>query len=138
MAFTLGRQERMLKSSDFRRALKQGRRLRFSHLTVVIFLRQYGKVRLGLTVSKKIGNAVVRNRLKRRLREIIRVKRSGLVRPWDVLILAQDGSGDLSSRALVDELEPAFRELNRLEKSAAGGQRTGSDPGAGPDRQTRT
>lgn len=118
MAFSLGRQERMLKSSDFRRALKQGRRLRSPHLTVVVFQRQYGKVRLGLTVSKKIGNAVVRNRLKRRLREIVRVRRSSLVRPWDVLVLAQEGSGALNLAALALELEPVFRELDRLEQAS--------------------
>jgi len=112
---TLKKDERVLKSSEFRRALQKGRRFRSSHLTLIAFLKHFGKVRLGLTVSRKVGNAVVRNRIKRRLREIVRLQRRRFSRPWDLVIIAQPGAGELSSQALWEQLKPALDTLARQE-----------------------
>jgi ribonuclease P protein component len=79
---------RLLKHSDFERVYKQGRRHFSSHMTV-FYLRQaqgdasHGAVpeigaRVGLTVGKVLGGAVERNRIKRRLREAVRLRRSVL------------------------------------------------------------
>jgi len=85
---TFPRASRLLKHSDFERVYKQGRRHFSSHLTV-FYLRQaetalsQGAVpqkgaRVGFTVGKVLGGAVVRNRIKRRLREAVRLRRSVL------------------------------------------------------------
>ncbi len=75
---------RLLKHSDFERVYKQGRRHFSSHMTV-FYLRQTAgdesptaMARVGLTVGKVLGGAVVRNRIKRRLREAVRMQRSVL------------------------------------------------------------
>jgi ribonuclease P protein component len=74
---------RLLKHSDFERVYKQGRRHFSSHMTV-FYLRQPGEgsptatARVGLTVGKVLGGAVVRNRIKRRMREAVRMQRSVL------------------------------------------------------------
>ncbi|MFM7202569.1 MAG: ribonuclease P protein component [Myxococcota bacterium] len=118
MPSTLSRDERVRKSGDFRRTLQRGRRYRSPHLTLIAFLKYYGKVRLGLTVSKKVGNAVIRNRVKRRLRELVRLQRHQLSRPWDLVIIAQPGAGDLSSQALWSELKSALEALAKQDEAA--------------------
>jgi len=74
---------RLLKHSDFERVYKQGRRHFSSHMTV-FYLRQEEapspeqSARVGFTVGKVLGGAVERNRIKRRLREAVRLRRAVL------------------------------------------------------------
>jgi ribonuclease P protein component len=51
--------------------------------------RPDGTTRLGLTVSSKVGNAVVRNRIRRRLRELFRTQRERLPKGLDVVLIAR-------------------------------------------------
>ena len=68
------RSVRLLRHADFERVYKQGRRHFAPHLTVFYLLRQDGKgSRVGFTVGKVLGGAVERNRMKRRLREAVRL-----------------------------------------------------------------
>jgi len=61
--------------------------------------------RLGLTVSKKIGNAVQRNLVKRRLREYFRLHKAHLPRSRDIVFTAKPGAPKLSYTALTRELD---------------------------------
>lgn len=78
------RSGRLLKRYDFERVYKQGRRHFSSHMTV-FYLRQAegasqaGSARVGFTVGRVLGGAVQRNRIKRRLREAVRLRRSVLL-----------------------------------------------------------
>lgn len=62
------RPERLRGSSDFRRAFRKGRRYRGDTLKAVIAWNSLGVMRLGFSVSARMGNAVRRNRLRRRVR----------------------------------------------------------------------
>jgi ribonuclease P protein component len=83
----LPRAARLLKHADFERVYKQGRRHFSSHMTV-FYLRQANassqgavpekSARVGFTVGRVLGGAVERNRIKRRLREAVRLRRSVL------------------------------------------------------------
>lgn len=65
---------RLLKHADFERVYKQGRRHFAKHMTVFYLGREGdGGLRVGFTVSKALGGAVDRNRMKRRLREAVRL-----------------------------------------------------------------
>ena len=66
---------RLLRHSDFERVYKQGKRHFAVHMTV-FYLRREGELqglRVGFTVSRVLGGAVQRNRMKRRLREAVRL-----------------------------------------------------------------
>ena len=72
------RSVRLLRHADFERVYKQGRRHFASHMTVFYSPRtkagsEAAGPRVGFTVSKALGGAVVRNRMKRRLREAVRL-----------------------------------------------------------------
>ena len=68
------RSVRLLRHADFERVYKQGRRHFAAHLTAFYLPRQNADgVRVGFTVGKVLGGAVVRNRMKRRLREAVRL-----------------------------------------------------------------
>ena len=72
------RAARLLKHSDFDRVYKQGRRHFSSHMTVFYLRQAEGGARIGFTVGRALGGAVERNRIKRRLREAVRQRRSVL------------------------------------------------------------
>ena len=72
------RAARLLKHSDFDRVYKQGRRHFSSHMTVFYLRQAEGGARVGFTVGRVLGGAVERNRIKRRLREAVRQRRSVL------------------------------------------------------------
>jgi len=68
------RSVRLLRHADFEQVYKQGRRHFAAHMTVFYLPRQRAEgVRVGFTVGKVLGGAVVRNRMKRRLREAVRL-----------------------------------------------------------------
>lgn len=85
--------------------LARGFRYATSHLIVHVLANELGHSRLGLTVPRKVGTAVVRNRVKRRLREAFRRSwRFALVdRPADLLVRAQPSAGSATQAQLRDE-----------------------------------
>lgn len=64
-----------------------------------------GRARLGLTVSRRVGNAVARNRVKRRVREWFRREQGRLSPGRDYVVIARPGAASLETGALWAELE---------------------------------
>ena len=103
--FRFGKELRVRSSRDFTFIQKRGRKLS-SKSFVVLSLRQSppGVSRFGFSVSRKVGNAVVRNRLKRRLRELFRLHRRDLSAARDFVVIAKPGAANLSYAEIVQEL----------------------------------
>jgi ribonuclease P protein component len=70
--------------------------------------------RVGFTASRKVGNAVTRNRAKRRLRALAREVLAGAARPGaDYVLIARAGTVERPYAALVRDLETALRRVHR-------------------------
>ena len=106
--------DRLLASSEFRHVLRHGRRVaqrEFLVLTAPTLSQgDAGARRLGITVSRRVGGAVVRNRLKRRIRAWFRTGRENLVRGSDVVVIVRRPALDLSARAFVAALNRGLGE----------------------------
>ena len=77
------------KNSDFRRLYAKGKSSANRFLAVYCRRNGRGVNRMGYTVSSKLGGAVVRNRVRRRLREIARLNAPALKTGWDIVVIAR-------------------------------------------------
>jgi ribonuclease P protein component len=105
-SFPFPKEIRILKHSDFIRRSKTDRKMAFPHFLVIIKPNHLGRTRLGLTVGKKAGGAVRRNRIKRLLREFFRRFNNKLPPSQDIIIIALKGSDPLTYQKVVEELTP--------------------------------
>jgi ribonuclease P protein component len=108
---------RLLRHSDFERAYKQGRRHQAAHMTVFYLVQQAGGLRIGFTVGKVLGGAVERNRIKRRLREAVRLHWPAVPMPVDVVINPRKSVLKVEFPDLCNEVGRAFSVIQKsLEK----------------------
>ncbi len=107
--FNFDKKSRILKREDFLKIGQKGRRLRTKYFIVLYLKNDLGNIRCGVTASKKIGNAVIRNRVKRRLREFFRLNRDNLKSSTDYIFIAGKGSSHIKYSELSNELLLAFK-----------------------------
>ena len=110
----LRRHERLSAPADFTRCYRHGKRLRTSYFTVYAYRRGERGTRLGLAVGKTVGIAVVRNRVKRRLRELFRRHKALVPGGYDLFVRAVPTSAAASYAAL----EVAWGEAMAMLKPA--------------------
>ena len=98
-------EERLRKRADYLRCYRTGRR-RHGALAILYFVpNQVGHPRLGITASRKVGGAVVRQRLKRRIREIYRRwKDRGNLPALDLVVHLKTEAGGSDFPAMRDDL----------------------------------
>jgi len=107
------RAARLPKHSDFDRVYKQGRRHFSPHMTVFYLAQPLGlsrqnPARVGFTVGRALGGAVERNRIKRRLREAVRLRRAALPDGLDIVINPKKSVLALQFATVLDEVGRAF------------------------------
>jgi ribonuclease P protein component len=101
--------ERLRKRIEFKRAEKNKvARLVTKHLVILAAPNDLPRVRIGLTASKKIGGAVVRNRAKRLLREIYRRNKYLFPQGHDYILIAKNAMGDTGYHDLTQEIAKAI------------------------------
>jgi ribonuclease P protein component len=104
------RAARVRRRREFTRIQGEGLRVHTDAFTIVVSSAEGGRARLGLTVSKKVGNSVVRNRVRRVLREIFR-RRAAELPAIDLVIIAKPSAATLAAQgfgAVADEVLPAI------------------------------
>jgi len=113
-AATFPRSVRLLRHSDFERVYKQGRRHFASHLTVFYLRRaEEGGPRIGFTVGRALGGAVQRNRMRRRLREVVRLHRFGLLGAVDIVMNPKKSVLKVEFAELGSEIGRAFEVIKK-------------------------
>ena len=100
----LRRSDRLRSPKDFRRVNRTGRRCAGRHFVVVAAPGREPQTRLGLAVSRKVGNAVARNHVKRRVRTWFREHRVELETGRDLVVIARPGAAARSSDEIAREL----------------------------------
>jgi ribonuclease P protein component len=107
---------RLSRSAEFERVYRQGRSVANRYLVLYTFPRDAGEqMRLGLSVSRKVGGAVERNHVKRLLREAFSRGAAELPPGHDVVIVARPEAHDLAERGGLEAIGAALDEL--LDKS---------------------
>ncbi len=108
-----GRLSRLTRRSEFLRVAGRGRKAARPALVLQALPQPEGPVRVGFTATKKIGNAVVRNRAKRRLRAAARLALADAPPPqgWDLVLIARDGTGSRPWDKLLADLRGALRHI---------------------------
>lgn len=107
------RVDRILYTRDFKRLMKFGKQRTSESFVVVIQLRtddnwqgtDEKRKKLGVTVGKQVGNAVVRNRVKRHIREWFRRARERLPDGSSIVVVARRAARDLSGREVIAVLD---------------------------------
>ncbi len=102
--------ESLKKNRQFQFVYKNGKS--YANKYFVMYVKENGldRNRIGISVSKKVGNSVVRHRVTRLLRECYRLHESIFNRGLDIVIVARPGSSAIGYR----EAESAFLHLGRL------------------------
>jgi len=104
---------RLLRHADFERVYKEGRRHFSAHMTVFFLRRTQGGLRVGFTVGRVLGGAVERNRIKRRLREAVRLQPMTSSAPVDVVINPKKSLMAADFSAVLNEVGRAFEVIEQ-------------------------
>ena len=108
------------KTPEFARVY-DGRRSRADRLLVMYALPNgTDRFRVGFSVSRKVGNSVIRRRITRILREIVRLNRPDLTGGWDIVVVARAAAKGTGYK----ELEEAFLHLAGLHHLIRPGEKT--------------
>jgi len=94
---------RLLKSEEYQRVYDAGKRKAGRFLQIFYCSNQLGHCRFGISVSKRFGNAVRRNLIKRRIREGVR-RNKGLLTGWDVVVHPRISEGIGSGPEITSEM----------------------------------
>lgn len=102
--------ESLKKSKDFQAVYKEGKSYANKYLVMYIRKNHSERNRLGISVSKKVGNSVVRHRVKRLIKESYRLQEEHFECGWDLVIIARNSADGRSYQ----EIESALIHLGNL------------------------
>jgi ribonuclease P protein component len=106
----------MLRSALDFKAIQSDSRSTGHALLVLRYRRnQLDRTRYGISTSRRLGSAVVRNRVRRRLRAALRALDGGIARGWDLLIVARPAAAAATLAELKGALERLFRSSGIME-----------------------
>jgi ribonuclease P protein component len=133
------RLSRLTKRAQFQAAAGDGRRFRSSFFSVQVLDREAGQdgVRIGLTASRKTGNAIKRNRIRRRLRAAAREAYAGLTERLDIVAVARAETISAPYEDLVRTLRDAPKRARAQHRPRSSQQGSGDGPDVTAARETK-
>ena len=109
--FYLPKKLRLLKRGQFLKLSQQGKKVYTDSFLAIVLKGTAQNNRIGITISKKVGNAVERNRIKRLIREYFRHNKEKISEPKDFNVIARKGLASLSNRVIIERLDKLFSKI---------------------------
>jgi len=109
--FSFTRADKILKRYEFLHLSKSGKKIQNRYFIALFCPGKSEQSRLGITVTKKIGNAVTRNRIKRLCREYFRLNKQKIPAGWDINIIAKKEAVNLSGSRSFLFLQEIFGKI---------------------------
>jgi ribonuclease P protein component len=107
------KENRLQKNEHFKKVFKWGKSVANRQLVLYYYLnREVKDFRLGISVSKKIGHAVTRNRIKRLLKEVVRTQEDHISTGYDLVIIVRKPAADMG----YDDFTSSFIHLLKRAK----------------------
>jgi len=111
--YSFSKDERIRKRSEFNRLKSAKQTIHNQNFIAVVDQNHSQNIRLGITVTKKVGSAVTRNRIKRIVRESFRVNKNQIVGHRDIHVIAKKSAALCASKDISNSLQQLFDELIR-------------------------
>jgi len=111
LGLTFPREARLVRRGEFDAVYRAGKRFSSSHFTVFVRRNELALNRFGFSIKKALGGAVVRNRIRRRLREIVRCHRQEIPTGWDIVIHPKNSVAKAPFAPLTGDLLRLLKKL---------------------------
>jgi len=115
LRFSFTKADRILKRGEYLALSKSGEKVQNTEFIAYFLPARHSHSRLGVTVTKKVGQAVERNRIKRIVREFFRINRHCLSGRWDINIIAKRQSAGIRSEKAYRSLQNIFELISRYD-----------------------
>ena len=99
--------QKIRKNIEFLNVYRHGKSYANKYLVMYVLSNKLDENRFGITVSKKVGNSVVRHRITRLIRECIRLQESNILTEYDIVVVARKATKDKKYQ----DIESAFLNL---------------------------
>ena len=110
----LKRINRLKKRYQFNYVYKSGEHFSGEHIVLYVVSSKTKNIKVGLAVTRKIGHAVVRNRVRRRLREIIKKQVPNLKQNYNIIVVARENVINASFEKLTNEFIKLIKKANLI------------------------
>ena len=108
---TFPREARLVRRGAFDAVYSAGKRLASSHISVFVRPNELAVSRFGFSIKKGLGGAVVRNRIRRRVREMVRCHRQEIPAGWDIVIHPKSTAAKAPFAAVTEDLLRVLKKL---------------------------
>lgn len=113
MRFFLNKADKILKRSEFLRLAKTGDKIQNKNFIAIFAPGRFQRTRLGVTVTRNVGNATTRNRIKRFTREYFRLNKHKIAGCRDINIISKKEAANLTSAEAFLSLQNIFKGIDR-------------------------
>lgn len=104
---------RLSKNSDFQKVYKKGKSVANKYLVLYYLKNTLDTPRIGCSVSKKVGNSVVRHRVKRLIKEVYRLNHEPYIKGYDLVFIAKPITKDSSYQDYVKNINHLIKKIEK-------------------------